>query len=101
MTTFSPPTPEELVAIRKSMNLSTAEFGALLGFKDSARAVRALEQGEWHGKPYRLTGSAMAALTYARALSAILDAHRSGRFLQSAVAQAEALLPKRMRKCSN
>lgn len=98
MTEFTPPTAEELAAIRKSTNLSAAEFGTLLGYKDPARVVRALELGERHGKPYQLSGPGTAALAYARALVAILDAGADCRAQDKAIAAAEALIPKRMRK---
>jgi len=95
--TFAIPTPKELAQIRKSTRLSVEDFGKLLNFQDPARVIRALEKGERHGKPYRLSGTAMAALVYARTLAAILAARHSPKTLSAALKAAEDLIPERMR----
>lgn len=92
----TPPSPEQVAKIRAGLNLSAAEFGNLLGFKDAARAVRALEHGEWSGKPYRLSGAALKALSYAMAMKKIIDARNSGGSTDAPIDSAAALIPKRM-----
>lgn len=97
MTGFPIPTPKELAQLRKSTHLSVEDFGKLMNYQDPARVVRALEKGERHGKPYRLSGTGMAALTYAMALAAILRASDDPRALAKAMTEAAALIPERMR----
>lgn len=98
MIEFTPPEPEEVATIRAQTTLSADDFGRLIGYKDPDRTIRALENGMRHGRPYRLSGTATAALTYARALAAILKASDGGRGLQKALADAAALIPLKMRK---
>lgn len=93
-------TPDEIAALRKSWNLSTEEFGQLLGFKDASRTVRALEHGEWSGKPYRLTGAAMKALEYIQHIKFAVDALDVGadeRTIMRAMSRLAEVLPRRMR----
>jgi hypothetical protein len=96
MTDFHIPTPKQLAQLRRSTHLSVEDFGKLLNYQDPARVVRALEKGERHGKPYRLSGTGMAALTYAQALAKILS-HKNPAELLAALNEAKVLIPERMR----
>lgn len=92
-------TPAQIAALRRSWNLSAKEFGELLGFKDAARVVRALESGEWHGKEYRLTGASMMALRYLQAIKTMVDAYdRGAQFeVDRCLHDLCDVIPKRMR----
>ena len=94
------PTPEEILAIRKDLGLTTSEFADALGFgNDGARTVRALEAGTRHGHPYHMSGQTTAALVYLLAIDAAIGDFESGMASPSeALMKLKQVLPERLRR---
>lgn len=93
------PTPAELIAIRETLGgLSHAEFGQALGIRDikeARRVVRGWEAGTRAGKPYKPSGSAVAAIHYLLAMKEALRSLQSENMAASRI--LNDALPTRIR----
>lgn len=103
---FDIPTATELAQIVKDNNLTHKELGEAIGYSDAERTARALIKGERHQKPYVISGPAVSSLRYLLALAKLSKAHRNYQDdqtadneerLATALDEAVAILPKRMR----
>lgn len=90
------PGPKDITRIREQLGLTDKDFGELLNYSDAARVTRALELGMRHGKEYRISGPAYAALLYAMALSRIMTAPTAAH-RDAAIRDAARIIPKKMR----
>lgn len=91
-----PPAPAVIKSKRLAFGMSCVEFDAALGYATDGRITLSLEQGTRNGKPFEMTGTAAAALSYLTAMRVAYEMLLAGDRHAAMATLAEAL-PMRLR----